>query len=401
MRPYGRGGRDACAPSGFLLALVVVALIGIPGSVHAQGEGRIDGQLINGTRGAGPPSGVTVTVHVLRDRAKIGEQLVQTDDGGGFHLEGLSTGPGAVYFPIVEYGGAAYFPERPIVLDQAPEQRVEIRVFEPTNLDDAIAFDRANMLITAVNPGALTVLEMGAVVNGADRTYVGTAAGDGPPATLRFALPRGASEVTPQAGLPPAALVGTADGFFSTNPILPGRHELALSYQVPFEGSTLDIAKRLEYPTAAFNLYVPATAVSVVSPQLTAAGTSEMGGQRYQVYGAQGLPGGSQIALRFSGLPASAGARAQQLGFAVLGFGVVGLGGAALFALRRRSAEPTLEAVAAAREAGSPRLELLRALAELDERFTAGEVDEQRYRVERQEGKARLVAMLKGAPPAR
>jgi hypothetical protein len=47
------------------------------------------------------------------------------------------------------------------------------------------------------------------------------------------------------------------------------------------------------------------------------------------------------------------------------------------------------------------RVELVRSLAELDERYSAGAIDEATYRAEREQGKARLVALLQGSQLAR
>ncbi|MBA2448960.1 MAG: carboxypeptidase regulatory-like domain-containing protein [Chloroflexi bacterium] len=388
------------AAAGLILASILLAFDATGSRIYAQAEGRIEGQVVNGTAGAPAPSGIPITVHVLQDRTKVGEHVVSTDPAGRFQIEGLPVGTGQLYFPIVEYGGASYFPERPIVVDGPAPQAVQIRVFEPVQSDEAIGFDRANMLVTSAAPGALSMMEMGAVVNGSDRTYVGHRSEDGPAATLRFALPQGATQVTPQAGLPATGLVGTPDGFFSTFPVLPGRHELALSYQVPFEATSFEMTKRLEHPAASFTLYVPAAGPSVVSPQLQAGGTSELGGQRYQIYQAHGLAAGSEIVIRFSGLPATPKARSQQLGLIVVGSSAAMLGAAALIALRRRTSTPTLAPARPEHEPGleaHERVELLRALAELDERFGVGGIDEDEYRRQRERGKARLVALLE--PP--
>ncbi|HYU17461.1 MAG TPA: SHOCT domain-containing protein [Chloroflexota bacterium] len=386
------------------LAIVVLLVAAFdPAAVGAEGGGRIDGQVINGTAGAPSPASLRVTVHIFQDRSKIGEQVVETDGAGHFMLLGLDIGSGKLYFPVVEYGGASYFPERPIVLDDATAKSVEIRIFEPSSSDDAIAFDRANLLVLGVTPTALSVMQMGAVVNRSDRTYVGGSGAD--PAsrepTLRFPLPSGAAQVTPQAGLSPGELTSTADGFASTGPVLPGRHELAFSYQIPIDGPTLDITAPQAYPTGAFNLYLPATGLSASSPQLRFQGTSELGGQRYQLYSAEELPRGAQVSIRLSGLPAAFRPRPQQLSLVVLGASSVVLACGALVALRRRP--PRVAAVGAGDLTSGPldpeRLTLVRALAELDERYAAGEIDESQYREQRQRDKARLVALLQSSSP--
>ena len=388
---------------GWVTVALTVAVCAFAGAASAQEVGRIEGQIVNGTAGSSPPAGLPITVHVFQDRTKVGERTAQTDERGAFSVEGLATGPAYVYFPVADYGGVGYFPERPIALDDAPQKRVEIRVFEPTSSEDVIEVERANLLLLRVTPTELMVMEMGAVLNRSDRAYVGDGPPDVRPPTLRFSLPRGADQVTPQAGLSRGELLPTPDGFLSTEPVIPGRHELAFSYQVPIEDSTLDLVKRHEYPTAAFNLYVPDTGISVLSPQLTFQGTSELGGQRYQLYTAQALPPGAQVTARLSGLPAVGGPRPEQLGLIVLGASAIVLGGAGVLAVRRRrkSADGAETPHEPASDGPAERLRLVRALAELDERFSAGEIDEEWYRAERSRGKERLLAVSGAAPRVR
>ena len=51
----------------------------------------------------------------------------------------------------------------------------------------------------------------------------------------------GATQVTPQAGLPSDTLDTTPDGFATSDPVKPGRRELAFSYQLPYDSATLDL----------------------------------------------------------------------------------------------------------------------------------------------------------------
>jgi hypothetical protein len=121
-----RRHRTAFGP---LVAALAAALVLVaPPDARAQAAGRIEGQLVNGTAGAPPPGGLNVTVHIFKDRAKVGERAVAADGSGRFVIDGLETAAGYLYFPIVEYGGASYFPDRPVALDGAPSKPVEIRV---------------------------------------------------------------------------------------------------------------------------------------------------------------------------------------------------------------------------------------------------------------------------------
>jgi hypothetical protein len=327
---------------------------------------------------------------------------------------GLATGADTLYFPIVQYGGAAYYPEQPVTLTSTEPFPVQITVFEPSPQPDGVRFDRLNMLLMGISPTTLTVMEMGAVVNESDRTYAADPAATGSARTLRFILPDGAIQVTPQVGLPGDTLESTPDGFASTDPIKPGRREIAFSYQLPYTSASLTLARSFAFPVDTFTLYVPPDAGEVVAPGMAMQGTADFGGRQFRQYVAQQVVPGSEVRFRLTGLPAPLFARPQDLGMAVVaGAGVILLA-FLVFAVRRSrptrvpADEATAEELAGAQsssaaaptlasEASAERLALIRAVAELDERFAEGALDEDDYRSSRAKRKARLVELTRAA----
>lgn len=388
-----------------LLAVLLALLSSSP--AISQENGVVEGAVINGTAGAPPPADVEVVLHILQNRAKIGERRVRTDATGRFRVDGLATGPSLLYFPIVQYAGVSYYPDRPVVLDGTEPVSTEIAVFESTPRPDAISFERLNMLVMGVTPTALTIMEMGAVTNGADRTFASDPAVTRSARTLRFLLPPGAINVVPQAGLPADTLESMADGFAATDPVRPGRREIAFSYDLPYSAFSLDLARSFAFPVGTFTLYVPSDVGAVVPDAIALPGTSELGGRQYRQYVVQQVAPGTEVRLRLTGLPAPFFARPRDLGLAV-----VAVGGAVLFAflilaLRRRRVDasaPGSRSLAPAPvrpPVASPgRAALVLAVAELDERFASGAIDEAAYRAERADRKARLLALTPTATGA-
>ena len=389
----------AVVPSVALLGLLVT-LTGVLLSVHAParaaGAGVIDGQVKNGTTGVSVPTGLEVVLHVVAAEDRVDRVRSTTDAEGRFRFEGLDTAAGLRYLPAIEYGGALYFP-RPITLDTQPQQSVEITIYEPTTSDRWIAYERANVLVQGLGPNRLDLMEMGSLANVGDRTYVGA---DAPPGvsrpTLRFSVPPGALDLAPQVGFAPNDISMLPDGFTIGSPVVPGRHQLAFGYSLTFDGDRLELTKRLDSPTRTFNLYLPDLGIDVQSPQLKPQGPAELGGQRYLVYTAQGLPGGTQLKIRLAGLPAG-DAGTQPLVWSLLGLGCVVLGIGVFAVYRRRLAAATRPAARPGTPAGEPldqeRLRLLVALAQLDERYELGELYHTDYEAQREQGKRRLVAL--------
>jgi hypothetical protein len=93
-------------------------------------------------------------------------------------------------------------------------------------------------------------------------------------------------------------------------------------------------------------------------------------------------------------------ARPRDLGFVVVAVGGIVLALMLAIAVRRRRVRSALPPETPANteaprpSANGERQQLIRSLAELDERFEAGDVDEAAYRSEREAGKARLLALV-------
>jgi hypothetical protein len=231
--------------------------------------------------------------------------------------------------------------------------------------------------------GMLQFMEMGSLVNAGDRTFVTSNPQDQALAhAIRFALPNGALGVQMQAGFRDEDVIAGIGGVQVTSPVPPGRHEFALSFQLPYTGSSADVSVQLPYPTGDFGVYVPDTGPRLQADGLVAGDRADLGGQSYVQYSATNLPRSTLIAGQIVGLGAAPGVLGptQQ---ALLSLGVVlFVLGAGVLLLRSRP-----------RRVEQERLTLVQQLASLDDRFARGEVDEQDYKVEREQGKRRLVAL--------
>jgi hypothetical protein len=378
-----------------VLTLVFAAgWIADPASTLGAEPGAIDGVVRDATVGATPPTGLKVVLHLVDDQDRIERRETTTDAEGRFSFQDLSTAPALRYLPVVEYHGALYF-TKPLSLAEQPRQAAEIVVYEATTSDQWLALERANILVQGFGQGRLDLMEMGAVANVGDRTYVGApSSGSSQPTSLRFSLPSGAANVTPQLGLGQGELLPTADGFAVVSPVVPGRHQVAFSYSLSYGGDQLDLSRQLVYPTASFNLYLPDVGIRPESPLLKLQGPAELGGQRYLLYSATNLPRGTPLGLVLAGLPASGPTPAQQLGPIALGLGLAALAAGLLLVYRRRHSQPALVPVnghVAVKEI--ERTRLLIELARLDEQYERGELAKEEYQLRREAGARELLAL--------
>jgi hypothetical protein len=411
--------RPRAAATKIVPAVLLAGLALWPAPASAAGDGIIEGRVTNATQQGGPAVGATVVLHVLEGE-RVDRRETTADEQGHFRFDGLGTDASLKFLPVTEFQGALYFAQ-PLALAEQPRQTADITVYESTHSDQWIAFQRSNLLIQSIGPSRLDVMEMGAVANVGERTYVGPDSTDDTAAsTLQFSLPSGATGLAPRLGFPPNSLVPHADGFGLQSPIVPGRHQLAYSYVLPFSADRLEIRKRLDYPAQSFNLYVPDLGLGVYSPQLKPQGASEFGGQRFQLYSAENLPRGTELQILLIGLPSNGVMRPETLswpillaGGTVLVVGLIGVYRRRLVVDRRAlsvdsppvSGSTGLDSVAGS---GTPsdveleRLQLLLGLAQLDDRFDRGELPREQYERERESGKRRLLDLRRrqvGAVP--
>jgi hypothetical protein len=390
-----------------LPALLVAGLALWPASAVAAESGVIEGRVTNATQNGAPAAGATVVLHVVAGE-RVERRETIAGEQGEYRFDGLSTEPGPKYLPVTEFQGALYFGQ-PLSLAEQSSQTADISVYESTRSDQWIALQRTNLLIQNVGPSRLDVMEMGAVANVGERTYIGPeAAAEAVVPTLQFSLPAGATGLAPQLGFAPNTLIPGTDGFGIQSPIVPGRHQLAYSYVLPFGSDRLEIRKRVDYPALSFNLYVPDLGLGVHSPQLKPQGAADFGGQKFQLYSAENLPRGTELQIVLTGLPSTGGLRLESFSWPILLAGGSTLAAGIILAYRRRTsklgelllpASPALEPTAALSSLDQPapdaleleRLQLLLRLARLDEKYESGDLPRERYERERESGKRQLL----------
>jgi hypothetical protein len=179
-------------------------------------------------------------------------------------------------------------------------------------------------------------------------------------------LPGGALGINMQSGFSNQDLTSGVGGVQVTSPVPPGRHEFALSFQLPQTGSSPDLTLQLPYPTATYSVYLPETDARLNSSGLGDGGSVVLGDQSYKVYRASNLARASIVSAELSGLSPEPGVGPSQL--AVLSLAVVLFvlgGGAVLFILRTRRRAPQIRQVRP--DLVEERLDLVARIATLDE----------------------------------
>ena len=347
--------KKVCVPT----IIFIVALCLVPVQTLAQGQGVIEGQVVNGTANGGSVEGLTVTLHVFAGMEEQTPQTAATDAEGHFRFEGLSTEADYGYALLLNYQGVDYGSSLLTFSEGETTLSVPVQVYELTESAEAISIERAHIFVD-FQEGSLQVGELYFFSNDSDRTYIGSEeVAAGQKGTLHLSLPSGAEGLAFEDGTLGQRFLETEEGFVDTWPLLPGQAsgQVMFRYSLPYDPSGYDLTRDIPYPLKAINVLVAEVGVDVTSDQLTLEGSRGMQGQSYLNLTGQNLSKGERLTLHFSGSPVkapveggeatpaqpSAAGNQSPLLWAALGLVVLAVGFALGYPLLRRQPKESVE----------------------------------------------------------
>src|SRR5712691_366497 len=190
--------RRCVAPSVLLLVLVSV----LPVSAETN-DGSISGQVVDKTAGGGPVGGASVRLVTFgrQEDAPLGQRTTQSDADGRYSFDQLERDPNLVYVPFVHYADVNYRPDQLAQLTDQGAWQLDVTVYESTTDDLAIQLEQLSVLLLGRGQGMLQFMEMGALWNTGDRTFVTANPHDQAMAhAIRLPLPSGALGIQMQSG---------------------------------------------------------------------------------------------------------------------------------------------------------------------------------------------------------
>jgi len=341
--------------------IFVLALCLVPIHTLAQGQGVIEGQVVNSTANGGSVEGLTVTLRVFAGMEEQPPQTATTDAEGRFRFKNLSTEADHGYALLLNYRGVDYGSGLLTFSEGETTLSVPIQVYEPTESDEAVSIERAHIFVD-FQEGNLLVGELYFFSNVSDRIYIGAEkVAGGQRGTLRLSLPTGAEGLTFESGELGQRFFETEEGFVDTWPLRPGlaSGQLMFRCSLPYDPSGYDLTRDIPYPLKAINVLVAEVGVDVTSDRLTLEGSRGMQGQSYLNLSGQNLSKGERLTLHFSGSPGDKLVREREampaqtsqagnqspLRWAVLGLVVLAVGFALGYPLLRRWSKGAVEEV--------------------------------------------------------
>jgi mono/diheme cytochrome c family protein len=382
----------------------------LTGTTALTGTGRLTGQVSNGTTGR--PVTATVTLNTFENFEPLATQQVQTGPDGTFVFEDLPTGSQYVYLASTLYGDNSFGSEIVSFPAGETELATTLTIYESSATPGEIRVNLAQWFVDS-HQGALLIGELYRFDHDSDRVYVGSEeVAPGQNAVLRFNLPEGATSVVLDGGEIGGRFVRTAEGVVDTQPLLPGGTQVLLRYLLPYDGTKAEFAHSVPYPVDRLNVLVvdgPA-----VTADLQSLGPQTVADQQWNSFEATNLPAGEPVSLRLSDLARAQSAVVAPPGASDAVFAhnptlLFGIGAAALVAilgvfgaylLFRPKASVTVEATPSVADApavdvdpATERQRLLASIAQLDDRYASGGLDEESYQRARAAQKRSLLVV--------
>jgi hypothetical protein len=354
-------------------------------------------------------------LHVLdQDMNQLGMLHGKSIQDGSFKIEDVPFQVGMAYAAAVVYEETTYYSQVAPAEDGITSLNLDVPVYESTTDLSKVLVEQMHVLFSFAQDG-MDVKELYVLSNQGNRTVKGAVdvpGNEGVKAAVRFVLPEKADFINfqPQAE---DRFMKFPGGFADMASIVPGEmvSQFVVGYLLPY---TTPITYQLKTTLAVqrVSFVLPAdSGVSLKGEGLGAAEpTAAQDGQLYNLYKLENIPAGQTLDLTFEGKPNIPDSQVDEttstktIPFQLplfLGLGVVGvalIGGGAFWWVRssRIEVEGGKEDVDGEETGQSVKPEvdrLLIEIAQLDQSFEQGELDEEAYRDKR----AMLLTQAKAA----
>jgi hypothetical protein len=364
----------------------------------------VQGQVLNGTIGGIIPAGMEVVLRAFDGNQRVFSQTTTIGEDGHYRFDQVEATAGRIFVVTGEHMGVVYASE-PAHFAEEGSFELSLIVFDTTTEFSQIQVDRLHVILSEQTDGTLQVLELWIISNLGDRT-VATNGGEG---FLEVRLPASATDVQWESDAPSDRFQMTEAGFIDRLPIQPGsgNHEIVSQFELPFS-KRLDFIQPMDLPVAALVLMVPEGGLRITGEGITDSGVRQIMGTSLHTYNADPISPGN--ALSFSVMRGGASQIASEVFSFLPGFllGAIALllallvGSNWLRSAKALSANiPSADFVPSSGSRlwpiGTGELDAyLQAIADLDDAYDAGQIEQDAYREHRRKLKADIIGMVQG-----
>jgi hypothetical protein len=392
----------------------VVLLAGLLAPALLRAQGRIEGQIVNGTIQRPVGNQKVLLLSPRQGMQQIAEAT--TDASGHFAFTQNGIDPASFYLLQANFQGVPY--HVPVQFGSTGTATVNLPVFDSTRDPSSLRVRSLRVLVGAERQ-KIRVQEEYELENSSqpEHTYAN------PDGTFVFHLSPQANEpkVTVTAlmnmALPQAPEHGKSSGDYKIRYAMkPGTTALTVSYDADYSTAQFSFSDRTPFPIEHAEMFVIPASLKVDSKDFKPAGTDTANNIQFQKFEAGSLPRGAALEARLSGeaavtpLPEDNSNEGTvkpvpnsmtRLGIPLfICFLLILLWALGIRVSKEWSRWKDLHAASPARKQLEAKADaLFNSLADLDELFATGKIEKKKYWKERLELKAKLMALLKKGPP--
>lgn len=379
-------------------------------------QATFQGQVINGTTNEPFTEGeVRLRAFTIQLEEMYSETTPVNEEGSfEFVVENIPTD--WVFLADVTYGDLTFNSNAVQVSNAEPLAQMPLFVFDTTSDPSVVAVDRLHMVMTFAE-NRLLVSELYLFSNLETAVFVGES-GNKDEGTIEIGLPAGAENVNFQRGfgtsldsfVPANEFIQTDTGWADTVPLRPGTNSLNLlvNYDLPYDDGLL-LAHPLPYPTGSASLIMSDVGVTISEAEWVSQGVQATPSGSFLGYINDNMSQTNALSLTLNGRPTQiidaqgnplpVRNQTNELIIGAAGLAII-LGISFYFVQRWRSEPAYVGAVkppltAKTKYKNRDGEMLLQTIANLDDAYEAGELEETAYQQQRQELKRQLTAVWK------
>ncbi len=352
-----------------------------------KGAGVLSWQVENKSAGGTVPANVPVVLHVYDANSEVFTRSTTLDANGVVKFDQLPVRRDYFYEPEMIYNGARFFGAPAQITGTALAPRPFV-IYEVSNDAGQISISDFHYFVQGADEGKLSIAEVYSIDNTGDRAYIAK-----PMQSLRFSLPPDATNIRFDGPGIGARFIRDGDILIDMDAVTPGKPAsgLTLIYEIPYRNRKT-IEREMFYPVKKWDVVMPGLALRASGGGLVDRGQQQVQNTSFNLFAAeQGMPKAGPLRFEISGqLRAGPAPGSDNLSIGVgVGLFVLSLGMLYLSVLRGRALRA---GVGAAANDKVMRQALLQAVADLDDEFEAGKLNEADYCNQRDALMSRLLA---------
>ncbi len=352
--------------------------------------GSIKGKIQNGTSGFQVPTNTSVKLsRFIQNQEDTGFGLKTSADGNGyFSFPNVPESPNAYYQPTVFYKGVSYIGEPFTITPENQNGTSNITIYEPTKSDSLVQVSLHHFLIIPAE-GYLSIKEVSLLENIGDRTYIGSVpTQSGKFITIRYKLPKDASDINLEDGLMSCCIEPDDGGFYDTMEILPGKKQIVFSYRIKAPEEQLSFTKQVTIPTKEFGVLLYGSTAKLTGNNLQEMPPQKFEGVDIKTFTTNNLKAGQQVDITLSGLSGEPTNWSNYI-LAIIA-AILLLTGIFVYFKQKKNITNIPQTSDAEVLDADEREITLRKIVMLDDKYEAGEVNEKDYLLQREKLKNKL-----------